>query len=164
VDAIIENSLPAESADNDPSQLSNNRRTVTPVAVKKSRKDVRRLGVIEWLDKLPKVPSHYCRSSSSKQYVDSSLRSYMNMHNIYLQALITSDISAKPVSRQVFVEVMKDQKLDIHAPRKDQCDTCLGFDLKSITKEQYDVHIAKKNEARDIRMWKKHPQVLTGWS
>ena len=44
---------------------------------------VRRDTAIEWINKIHKVPSHYCRASSSKQYVDSSFQTESHMYNIY---------------------------------------------------------------------------------
>ncbi|KAF2899537.1 hypothetical protein ILUMI_06640 [Ignelater luminosus] len=39
--------------------------------------------VSEWLELLPKVPSHYCRSSSYCTYVESVFRSISHMHKVY---------------------------------------------------------------------------------
>ncbi len=38
-----------------------------------------------WIDKLPKVPSHYCRASSSKTYIDASFESMAGLHRLYVE-------------------------------------------------------------------------------
>jgi len=77
----VEDSFHVEPEDDE----TDNREPELPTVplIKKSRKDVRCNGVMTWLDKIQKVPSHYCRASSSKSYVDASFRSYANMHSIY---------------------------------------------------------------------------------
>ena len=73
------------------------------------------------------------------------------MHTVYSQYVMSKKSTELPVSRQVFVEVLKEQKVDIHAPRKDQCDTCVGFDLNLINRKEYDMHLIKKDEARNAK-------------
>jgi len=89
---------------------------------KRSRKDPRRGDVEEWLNILPKVPSHYCRASSSKVYVECTFRSHLHMYDVYCE-FAKSD-GKIPVSRMVFLDVMKNKNVAIHSPRKDQCFSC----------------------------------------
>ena len=113
----------------------------------KTRKDKKRRSVVsDWLDILPKVPSHYCRASSKKTYVESTCRSYNRMHQTYSKYV--NEKGEEPVSRQVFVDVLKEKKIDIHSPRKDQCDVCVSYKCKMVSQEEYDLHLVKKNEAR----------------
>jgi len=121
-----------------------------------SRKDTRREDVSKWLDLLPKVPSHYCRSSSSKLYVESTFRSYSHMHAVYCDYQLLHNPGRPPVSRQVFVDVMQSMKIDIHSPRKDQCDVCCSFKTGNITALEYNKHIVKKDEAREAKSVAKH--------
>jgi len=46
------------------------------------------------------------------------------------------------------MEMLKEHKVDIHSPSKDQCDTCVSFNLSALPKEQCDEHFIKINEAR----------------
>jgi len=55
------------------------------------------------------------------------------------------------VCRQVFTEVMNKMKIGIHSPRKDQCDTCCFYKTGNITREEYNRHIAKKDEAHQAK-------------
>jgi len=72
------------------------------------------------------------------------------MHEIYCEH-VSKTTDEKPVSRQVFVEILRENKIDIHQPRKDQCDTCTSFKVGTLSKEEYSVHIQKKDEARDAK-------------
>jgi hypothetical protein len=46
------------------------------------------------------------------------------------------------------MEILKEKKISIHKPRKDQCDTCTGHTFKSVDELTYEEHILKKEEAR----------------
>ena len=41
-----------------------------------------------WIDKLPKVPSHYCRASSSKTYINASFESMAGLHCLYIENFV----------------------------------------------------------------------------
>ncbi|KAH9632643.1 hypothetical protein HF086_008470 [Spodoptera exigua] len=102
-----------------------------------------------WLDILPKVSSHYCRSSSKKIYVESTFRSELHMHQVFKEWCIENQFRA--ASRKTFSKVMTKENISIHHPRKDQCDTCCSYKTGNISKEEYDSHILKKIEARDAK-------------
>lgn len=105
--------------------------------------------VSEWLDLLPKVPSHYCRATSQRIYVESTFRSHLHMHAIYKAWCIEQN--KKPVSRNTFLSVLSHNNISIHKPRKDQCDVCSSYQLKNVSQEDYDTHIKKKDEARHAK-------------
>jgi hypothetical protein len=46
------------------------------------------------------------------------------------------------------MEILRERNIDIHAPRKDQCDLCCGYELGNIPIEEYESHIIRKDEAR----------------
>jgi len=128
-----------KSCDKDSSETDRN-------TAKASRKDQRRNDIDQWLELLPKVPSHYCRASSSKTYVDSTFRSLNNMYDVYTEN--AKERGIEPLSRQVFVGILKEKKIGIHLPRKDQCDTCTSFNVGAVSRDEYNRHIEKKDEAR----------------
>jgi hypothetical protein len=109
----------------------------------------RRAKAHEWLDLLPKVPSHFCRSSSKKIYVESTFRSVLHMHETYKEWC--TNHSCDPVSRKVFQSILDEENVGIHSPRKDQCDTCFSYKLGLVTEEIYDTHISKKTEAQNAK-------------
>lgn len=106
-------------------------------------------GIQKWLDLLPKVPSHYCRSTSKKIYVESSFRSKLHMYNVYNEWCNTSNHIL--AGRMYFDRVIKENNIAIHAPRKDQCDICSSFRIKNITAAEYNIHIEAKTAARNAK-------------
>ena len=117
--------------------------------LRRSRKDIRRADVKEWLDLLPKVPSHYCRASSSKVYVECTFRSMLHMYDVYSDYVKSK--GKVPVSRMIFTDVLKNENIAIHSPRKDQCDTCFSYKSGNLPQFKYDNHIRKKDEARNAK-------------
>jgi len=59
-----------------------------------------------WLDSIPKVPSHYCRASTGKVYVDNTFKSLSDMHRIYCEHVDSMQSAQHPVSRRLFTEVL----------------------------------------------------------
>lgn len=55
------------------------------------------------------------------------------------------------VQRKKFGEILEVQKISIFKPRKDQCDTCVAHKEGNLYEEDYQVHISKKNEAREAK-------------
>ncbi|KAF2895457.1 hypothetical protein ILUMI_10716 [Ignelater luminosus] len=71
--------------------------------------------VLEWLELLPKVPSHYCRSSSSCTYVESVFRSISHMHKVIEEWCGQKEIKA--VSRTLFMQNFESIPFNIHSLR-----------------------------------------------
>ncbi|KAF2904956.1 hypothetical protein ILUMI_01219, partial [Ignelater luminosus] len=105
--------------------------------------------VLEWLELQPKVPSHYCRSSSSCTYVKSVFRSISHMRKVYEELCGQKEVKA--ASRTFFMQVLENKRIKIHKPRKDQCDVCCGYEVKTITAEEYNKRIVMKNEAKEAK-------------
>ncbi|KAL4714224.1 hypothetical protein ACJJTC_009576 [Scirpophaga incertulas] len=114
-----------------------------------TRKTLKSDSVLKWLDVIPKVPSHYCRSSSSRIYVDDSLQSLTKMHAVYSEWCQENQFPA--VQRKKFCEILEIQKISIFKPRKDQCDTCVSYKEGNLDEATYQTHILKKTEARDAK-------------
>ena len=53
------------------------------------------------------------------------------------------------VGRKFFTELSHKLKFSVFIPRKDQCDVCVGEKHGNVSKEEYDLHIKLKDEARD---------------
>lgn len=100
----------------------------------------------KWLEQIPKVPSHYCRYSTKRVYVDQDFVSKSHMHRIYIEWCKGQKETA--VMRKKFCEVLQEQNISIFKPRKDQCDLCVGFKEGNVADEEYSTHIAKKDEAK----------------
>ena len=111
--------------------------------------ETRKNMVKDWLETIPKVPSHYCRASSKKVYVESAFQSYNKMYKVYAE--YARERSKNPVSRQVFTEILINSNIEIHHPHKNQCDTCVGHDTGNVSEEDYQLHLKRKDEGRNAK-------------
>ncbi|XP_039286939.1 uncharacterized protein LOC111052339 isoform X2 [Nilaparvata lugens] len=100
----------------------------------------------DWLDSLPKVPSHYCRASSFKLYLEPIWESNQALYRKYKEFCTINNRPCGSIT--TFMEVFKEKNLSVFSPRKDQCDTCYAFKAGNILKEVYERHIIEKDEAR----------------
>ncbi|XP_062301193.1 uncharacterized protein LOC134006123 [Scomber scombrus] len=98
-----------------------------------------------FLNDLPKVPSHYCRSSTSKQYLEPVFQSIADLHREYHRA--AEEKMVRPLSSKVFTEEFKQQNLGLYHPKKDQCDTCCSFKAGNLAENEWQDHLLKKEEA-----------------
>lgn len=126
---------------------------------KKEREDSVKL----WLDEIPKVPSHYCRATSKMKYVDNAFISKQNMFKIYKEWCREKD--KIPDNLKLFKSVLKLEKISVHKPRKDQCDTCVGFKVGTVSQNEYDQHRNKEKAGRVAKQkmkerTKEHPDTL----
>lgn len=110
--------------------------------------------VVEHINSFPKLPSHYCRSNSNKQYLD-SLLNVNEMYRLYGEKC--TELSKEPVTKSMYRSIFNyDFNLAFHEPKKDACDTCamhkLAEDANDVTEEkriEYEAHMRRKNQARE---------------
>ena len=98
------------------------------------------------IERFPKMESHYCRSSSSYQYLSSDLNLSI-MYEMYKKEHPTG------ASRFVYNEVFHSLKLKFHIPKKDQCGVCSNFyeateEGKEELREAFERHSAEKKEGQ----------------
>lgn len=122
------------------------------ISKKETRKDIfaeaKRI-LCEFLDAVPKLPSHYCRQSTSKLYVEPVFGNNMTaVYNEYMKRCKEANRNIKPLSRCTFDTVVKQKNISFQLPKKDQCDTCCSYNTNNIAKEIYDEHINRKMAAR----------------
>ncbi|KAG8317448.1 hypothetical protein J6590_108362 [Homalodisca vitripennis] len=103
----------------------------------------------KFFDSLPKLPAHYCRSTSTSLYLETTIVSKTQLYDLYKNQCQTS--SAVPLSRFTFDKIFKQKNLAINAPKKDKCDLCSAFEIKNgtVTEEEYNKHIIDKEQARE---------------
>ncbi|KAL5237055.1 hypothetical protein ACI65C_004465 [Semiaphis heraclei] len=87
-----------------------------------------------FFDKLPKLPSHYCRKSSRKLYLQTEIKSITQLYNIYFSECKTDN--EKPLCRKAFDNIFFQKNLSIFSPKKDQCDKCCQYNLKNLPEEE----------------------------
>lgn len=101
----------------------------------------------EFLDSLPTMESHYCRSSSSKNYLLPEWTSKEELYRFYkTDGCQTKNI--KFLSFTSFNKAFESKNMALFRPKKDECEICEKFKNGFIGEEQYNAHIVRKNEAR----------------
>lgn len=113
---------------------------------RKTKKIADEQSIKSWLELLPKVPSHYCRKSSKKVYVESVFNSKAQMHREYVKWCLEKQV--KPASITLMKKILAKENIAIHRPRKDQCDICCSHKLGHIPEDEYQLHIQRKNDAK----------------
>lgn len=100
----------------------------------------------KFLEDLPKMPSHYCRKDSNKQYLEFNFESKANLYKLYKEKCIAEQKS--PLSSWYFSETFEKLNLAIFIPKKDQCNTCVAFKAGNVEDVPYNRHISLKDLAR----------------
>ncbi|KAK5642408.1 hypothetical protein RI129_008575 [Pyrocoelia pectoralis] len=102
------------------------------------------------IDLFPRIPSHWCRKDTSKEYLEAHLNKEI-MYRLYVE--YCQEKQSKPVSKTVYKEAIIKKNIGFYHPRKDQC-WCYNYkenndEGKSTakTKEEYELHIRRKNAA-----------------
>lgn len=104
----------------------------------------------QFLESIPKLESYYCRKSSSKLYLQPQFKNKSELYNFYKEDwCVTRD--EKPLSIASFCYMFEDMNLALFSPKKDECDTCVGYRTKNIAEQKYQEHIQKKEEARQAK-------------
>lgn len=98
----------------------------------------------EFLNSLPKLPSHYGRHDSSKLYLEQTVHSKSQLFKLYMEKC--TENSKLPVSRSTFSETFDSMNLLLYQIKKDKCDVCTQYG--NINEEQWNKHITRKNRAR----------------
>ena len=110
--------------------------------------------VKEHIKSFPALPSHYCRSSSNRTYLQAGL-SIQSMYTMYLQTCREKDKTS--VSYYVYrTNFAFDFNIGFHTPKKDQCAFCSRFQNLNITerialKDAHDQHLERKVLARKLK-------------
>lgn len=110
---------------------------------KEKKKSEKQKIIIEWFDSLPKVPSHYCRASSSKMYLEPLWESKVDLYKSYKDFYFLNNKPCGSITK--FMQVFESMNLSKFVPKKDQCDTCYAFKAGNVSQEEYDKHINEKN-------------------
>lgn len=105
--------------------------------------------VLKWLSMLPKVPSHCCRKSTNRIYIEATFLSVSEIYNEFSR-WVTEELSKEVPHDTLFRRVLKNKNIYIHKLSKDQCNICTGYQTKIETVDvlTYQNHKQKKNDAR----------------
>lgn len=111
--------------------------------------------VKQHIQAFPTMESHYCRKTSSKSYLDSTL-TISKMYELYEETCRTATKS--PVSINVYRKIFcTEYNLDFHKPKKDQCLLCHKYNYAkaqnlpdlAIWQEKYKEHMSLKEQSRE---------------
>ena len=105
----------------------------------------------------PKIESHYCRSTTRKEYLDANLN-IQKMYELY-EIKCDKDGNEKvraSMYRSIFVNEFN---LDFHVPKKDRCDACEevktanknGIVLSQERVLEHETHIIETTQMRNLR-------------
>lgn len=103
-----------------------------------------------FLNSLPNMESHYCRSSSNKKYLETIWKSKNQLYHFYKDECKERGIASLSIAS--FSNSFSDMNFSLFKPKKDQCDVCLGFKTKNIDESVYIKHLDKKAAARDEKV------------
>lgn len=106
------------------------------------------------IDTFPRIPSHYCRAQSQREYLDPHL-SILKMYSLYTTWCKENghQVQKEWLYRDVF---LKSYNLGFQHPKKDQCDLCEIFkntvepDAKMV--EEHELHLKRKESARTHKL------------
>ncbi|KAJ8721005.1 hypothetical protein PYW08_006470 [Mythimna loreyi] len=102
--------------------------------------------VESFLNSLPKMPSHYCRSNTTRQYLEPL---FQNMSQLYKEYTNKCDYeSAECLSRRAFDNIFMKLNLSLFRPKKDRCDVCCGHEAGNISDAEIALHSERKEQAR----------------
>lgn len=87
------------------------------------------------LEELPKLPSNYYRSSTSKFYLEPIFQSMAELHRGYSE--YCSSKSLEPLGFKMFNAQFKSNNLKLFRARKNQSDVCIAPKLGNIDGDTY---------------------------
>lgn len=143
--SIVANSFEKDTTNE---QIHENSEPSTSGRVIVREKSDRKTFLRQFFEKLPKLPSHYCRKNSKTMYLQSDISNWTQLYELYLADC--AENHQKPSSRYTFDVVRRQGEVAIYKPKKDRCDLCYNFENKisSGTSEEYLQHRQKKEEAQ----------------
>lgn len=110
--------------------------------------------VQKFFSSLAKLPSHYCRKTTTRLYLEPVFSSMAQLYKIYLERCNEENIetgkekNTEILSRYSFEKAFKDANLSLYQPKKDKCDLCSAYEVNNVTEEEYRRHTELKLEAR----------------
>lgn len=102
------------------------------------------------INSFPRTPSHYCRASTTKEYLEAGL-SLQKMHDLY--KVTCEKEGTLPAKIHTYRRVFNTEfNIDFFVPKKDRCDTCEEYrvleagskDIPPIKITEHDKHLQDK--------------------
>lgn len=123
-----------------------------PINLKNKDEAVKNL-ILEHIKQFPRMESHYCRQSSTREYLHADL-TVKKMYDMFISE--QGGEKNNQISYSLYLNVFKSLRLSFHHPKKDQCGLCFTYrqgtmEKKTELEERYRQHIAEKERVREIK-------------
>lgn len=107
----------------------------------------------KWLDGIPKLESHYRRRYSKKLYFEADFKSYRQIYDLYIEECRhQKENEISQVSFPKFMDVLKAGNYGLFKPRNDECDLCVSFKSKNVSKDEYENHRSEIEKMRNEKL------------
>jgi hypothetical protein len=103
----------------------------------------------EFVNSLPKLPSHYCRKDSEKLYLETTIDSWSKLTKLFHEFCDSRGVAR--VSRTILRRVAKSMNVALCTPKKDACNVCTSYEFGHCTKDEYDTHMKRDKEAKQAK-------------
>lgn len=114
--------------------------------------------VRDHINSLPKMPSHYVRQDSQKEYLVGSIESVAQLHEMYTQWMTENAPNVPNASYRQYNDIFNQEfNLSFFVNKKDMCDICTEYENapeeeKLRLQESYDLHSRNKDLAQTMRL------------
>lgn len=123
--------------------------------------------IVDHIHKFPRMESHFCRKSTSREYLHPDL-TRKRMYDLYIEE---NAENGKMCSYQTYRRIFRSLNLSFHHPKKDQCTLCMSYrkgdaEKKKELENSFCTHTAEKNAVRKIKekckeVSKCYPNIVT---
>ena len=93
---------------------------------KNAENEENRSHVKYFLGTLPNMPSHYCRTNTTKRYLELIIQNKNALYKLY--QVWCNENSKKVASKWLMHCVFEKINLSFYQPKKDQCDICCAHE------------------------------------
>jgi len=127
--------------------IEDNNLESTPINITHQSISDKKLLLNTFFELLPKLESHYCRTSTSKLYLEPVWLTKTALYSFYCNDFcVLHNIS--PVSDTMFYLTLEEKNISLFKPEKDACDICTAYETGNSSIEQKELHDQMKFEAR----------------
>ncbi|KAG5877772.1 hypothetical protein JTB14_007208 [Gonioctena quinquepunctata] len=111
---------------------------------------------LQFIKKLPAVPSHYCRASTNKKYLPAELKNVSFLYKIFVEDQLEFEKINTKASLKVFRHIFKnDFNIGFHLPEKDKYNICKfreddGLEFTQSQEIAYRNHLRDKEDSKQL--------------
>jgi hypothetical protein len=104
--------------------------------------------LFQFLDTLPVMESHYCRSTSQKKYLLAEWQSRQSVYEFYVKDWCKAK-KQEPLSIASFSKAFDEKNFALFRPKKDECEKCVSYRMGQVLEDEFNRHVQRKMEARE---------------